>query len=234
MTRFFSVSRFRGLADTGERGPQAASHHEDPSMVTPLTFVGDDEALVQALRAGHPGAAAAFYDQNAAHVHRALQSVLGADADVPDLLQEVFIRGIDRIGEVEDLSRVRSWLTTIAIFTARAHLRRAARRKWLGIFSPERTSVRHQEPPSADARAALRETYMVLDQLPADQRIAFVLRFIEAMSLPDSAAACRVSLATFKRRLSRAEKRFLEIARTRPALEHWLADGTRWGLRRRN
>jgi len=202
-------------------------------MVTPLTFVGDDEALVQALRAGHPGAAAAFYDQNASHVHRALQSVLGADADVPDLLQEVFIRAIDRIGELEDLSRVRSWLTTIAIFTARAHIRRAARRSWLGLFAPDRTHPRHQEPPSADARAALRETYLVLDQLPADERIAFVLRFIEAMSLPDGAAACRVSLATFKRRLSRGEKRFVEIARSRPALQHWLEDGTRWGLRRR-
>jgi RNA polymerase sigma-70 factor (ECF subfamily) len=203
-------------------------------MVTPLTFVGGDDALIQALRAGHPGAAAAFYDQQASHVHRALQSVMGGDADVPDLLQEVFIRAIDRIGELEDFSRVRSWLTTIAIFTARAHIRRAARRSWLGIFSPERTAARHQEPPSADARAALRETYLILDKLPADERIAFVLRFIEAMSLPDGAAACRVSLATFKRRLSRAEKRFLEVARTRPALQHWLEEGTRWGLRRQN
>jgi RNA polymerase sigma-70 factor (ECF subfamily) len=196
--------------------------------------VGDDYALVQALRAGHPGAAAAFYDRQAVHVRRALRSVLGADADVPDLLQEVFIRAIDRIGELEDFSRVRGWLTTIAIFTAGAHIRRAARRSWLGIFSPALTAVSHQDPPSADARAALRETYLVLDRLPADQRIAFVLRFIEEMSLPECAATCRVSLATFKRRLSRAEKRFLELARARPALQHWLEDGTRWGLRRRN
>ena len=203
-------------------------------MVTPLTFVGTDDALIQALRAGHPGAAAAFYDQQASHVHRALQSVLGADADVPDLLQEVFIRAIDRITELEDFSRVRSWLTTIAIFTARAHIRRAARRSWLGLFSPDRTSAHHQEPPSPDARAALRETYLILGKLPPDDRIAFVLRFIEAMTLPDGAAACRVSLATFKRRLSRAEKRFLEVARTRPALEQWLEEGTRWGLRRQN
>ena len=32
-------------------------------MVTPLTFVGDDTALVEALRAGHPGAPAALYDR---------------------------------------------------------------------------------------------------------------------------------------------------------------------------
>jgi RNA polymerase sigma-70 factor (ECF subfamily) len=203
-------------------------------MITPLTFIGGDDALIEALRAGHPGAAAVFYDQQAAHVHRALQSVLGADAEVPDLLQEVFIRAIDRIGELEDLGRVRGWLTTIAIFTARAHLRRLARRNWLGLFSPERTSVRHQEPPSSDARRALRETYLILEELSADERIAFALRFIEAMSLPDAALACRVSLATFKRRLSRAEKQFLEAARRRPALQQWLEEGTRWGLRRQN
>jgi hypothetical protein len=36
--------------------------HRKHAMVTPLTFVGDRLALVQALRTGHPGAAAAFYD----------------------------------------------------------------------------------------------------------------------------------------------------------------------------
>src|SRR4051812_17677171 len=102
-----------------------------PLMVTPLTFVGDDDALIQALRAGHPGAAAVFYDRHAAHVHRTLQSTLGADADLPDLLQEVFIRAIDRIGDLDDRDRVRSWLTTIAVFAARAHIRRRGRRKWL-------------------------------------------------------------------------------------------------------
>src|SRR4051812_22076661 len=130
------------------------------SMLTPLTFVGEGEALVGALRAGHPGAAAAFYDQHAPHVHRTLQSTLGSDADVPDLLQEVFIRAIDRIGELEDITRVRSWLTTIALFSARAHIRLRARRKWLSLFSPERTAPRRQDPPSSDARRALQDIYL--------------------------------------------------------------------------
>ena len=199
-------------------------------MVTPLTFIGGDDALIHALRAGHPGAAAVFYDQHAAHVHRTLQSALGADADVPDLLQEVFIRAIDRIGELEDLGRVRSWLASIAVFTARAHIRRRARCKWLSLFSPDRARSRQQEPPSADARFALRETYSLLNDMPLNERMAFVLRIIEGMTLPDAAVACRVSLATFKRRLSRAEKQFLQAARKRPTLVHWLEEGTRWSL----
>src|SRR6187401_708145 len=164
-------------------------------MVTPLTFARGDEDLIDALRAGHPGAAAVFYDRYAGSVHRTLQSVLGRDAEIPDLLQDVFIRAIDRISELEHLDQVRSWLTTIAVFTARAHIRREARRKWLFLFSPDQTREQHREPPSSDARIALRETYLILNKMSANDRIAFVLRFIEGKTLPDGAAACQVSLA---------------------------------------
>jgi len=197
-------------------------------MLTPLTFVGDDAALMQALRAGHPGAAAAFYDQHAAHVHRTLRSALGPDEDIPDLLQEVFIRALNQIGKLRDFERVRSWLSTIAIFVARGHIRLRARRGWLSVFSPERTRPNHLDQPSSEARQALREVYAVLDEMPLDERMAFVLRFVDGMTLPDTAEACDTSLATVKRRLARAETRFLEAARRRPALEQWLKDGTRW------
>ena len=199
-------------------------------MVTPLTFVGDHRALVQALRTGHPGAAAAFYDQHSAHVYKILRSALETESDVPDLLQEVFIRALDRIGDLEEPDLVRSWLTSIAVFTARAHIRRAARRTWLSVFSPERTRPTELEPPSSDARFALREIYQVLDALPADERMAFVLRIIDGMTLPAAAQTCRTSLATFKRRLARAEKQFLKAVAKRPALKQCLEDGTRWTL----
>ncbi|HEY3494254.1 MAG TPA: RNA polymerase sigma factor [Polyangiaceae bacterium] len=199
-------------------------------MVTPLTFVGDEEELLRALRERHPGAVAVFYDRHAAHVQRALRSALGPDADLPDLLQEVFIRAIDGIGELEDLTRVRSWLTTIAVFTARAQIRRRARRNRLGIFSPQRTSVSQAEPAPLEALSALRQTYGVLDELPLNERMAFVLRFVNGLTLPEAAEACRVSLATFKRRLARAERLFVERARSCPALLPWLEDGKRWSL----
>ena len=201
-------------------------------MVTPLKFVGDERALLQALRARHPGAVAAFYDAHASHVQRTLRSAMGADADLPDMLQEVFIRALDNIHDLDDPERLRSWLTTIAVFTARAHIRRRARRNWLSIFSPDRTRTEEYEPPCSDARAALRETYAVLEQMRVDDRMAFTMRFIHGMTLPDAAEACGVSLATLKRRLVRAEKTFLEAARQRPILEHWLERGTRWNLQK--
>ena len=158
-------------------------------MVTPLTFTGGEGALVEALRDGHPGAAAAFYDQHAAHVRRTLRSVMGPDPDIPDVMQEVFLRAMDRIGELQQLDELRSWLTTIAIFAARAHIRRQTRRRWLFLFSPDQIRARHREPPSSDARFALHETYKILSQLSPNDRIAFALRFIAGMTLPAGAAA---------------------------------------------
>jgi RNA polymerase sigma-70 factor (ECF subfamily) len=186
--------------------------------------------LIQALRAGHPGAAAVFYDQHAAHVHRTLRQVLGPDEDLPDLLQEVFIRALARIGKLREIERVRGWLTSIAIFVARAQIRVRTRRGWLRMFSPEHTRTRHQEQPSLDARRAVEDVYGVLDEIPVDERMAFALRYIHGMTLPDAAEACGTSLATLKRRLTRAEKRFVAAARTRPALDQLLGEGARWNV----
>jgi RNA polymerase sigma-70 factor (ECF subfamily) len=226
------MSRFGLLTNTVTMQAEATSTECEPQMFTPLTFVGDESALYEALRTGHPGAAAAFYDRHADHVQRTLRSALGPDADLPDLLQEVFIRALDQIGKLNDTERVRSWLGTIATFVARAHLRLRARRRWLGLFSPETTRPQHLDPPSSEARWALREIYEVLDHMPLKERMAFVSRFIDGKTLPEAAKACQTSRATFKRRLTRAERQFLDGARKRPALVPWLQDGTRWNIQR--
>jgi RNA polymerase sigma-70 factor, ECF subfamily len=202
------------------------------TLVSLLTFVGDDAALVEALRAEHPGAAAALYDRYAAPVRLTLRSILGPDDDTPDLLQEVFIRALDRIGSLRDVERLGVWLSTIAVFVARGQIRLRSRRRGLSLFSPERTQSREVEQPSTDARRALREVYSVLDEMAVDQRLAFVLRHLHGLTLPEAAEACETSLATLKRRLARAEECFLEAVRKRPALTLWLEEGTRWNQKR--
>ena len=75
---------------------------------------------------------------------------------------------------------------------------------------------------------AYRRTYLLLDRLPADERIAFALRYIEGMELAQVAVVCDVSLATIKRRLGRAEQRFTAGARGDAVLCRWLEAGGRW------
>jgi RNA polymerase sigma-70 factor, ECF subfamily len=197
-------------------------------MLAPLTFVGDDVALVEAIRAGHTGAAACFYDRYARQVRAMLLTTLGPDDDLADLLHEVFIVALDRLDSLREVEKLGSWLSAIAVFVARAHIRTRTRRRWLRFFSPEQTRTWQTEQPSSDARRALREAYAILDRMPVEPRMAFLLRYVHGMTLPDAAEACGTSLSTFKRRLNRATEEFLQIARTRPALLQFLQDGTRW------
>ena len=74
----------------------------------------------------------------------------------------------------------------------------------------------------------MNSTYRLLDTLPENERLAFSLRFIAEMELTEVAAACGCSLATIKRRLTRAEAHFLAGARQDPALNERLARGERW------
>ena len=178
------------------------------ALLTPLTFVGDDAALVEALRAGHPGAAAVFYDRYAEQVRLTLRSILGPDEDIPDLLQEVFIRALDRIGKLREVDRLRSWLATMAVYVGRAQIRVRSRRRWLRVFSPERTRPRQLEQPRPTrggrcARFTRSRSHADRSSVrPSCSGISTVTPLLEA------AEACGISLATFKRRLSRAEERF--------------------------
>jgi RNA polymerase sigma-70 factor (ECF subfamily) len=75
---------------------------------------------------------------------------------------------------------------------------------------------------------ALRATYAVLAELPADERIVFALRHVDGMELIAVAGACGISLATVKRRLGRAQRTFCERAEKHAALVEWLGKGDPW------
>jgi RNA polymerase sigma-70 factor (ECF subfamily) len=197
-------------------------------MITPLTFSGDDAAMVEALQAGHAGAAAAFYDRYAKRVRAMLLAAIGPDQDLSDLIHDVFIVAFNRIGTLRDVDNLSRWLAAIAVFVGRAHVRRRSRRGWLRLFSPDQTRVQQDEQPPSDTRQALREVYAILDRMPVEPRMAFLLRYAHGMTVSDAASACGTSVSTFKRRLDRATKDFLQVARTRPSLLQCLRDGTRW------
>lgn len=196
--------------------------------VAPLTFTGNDAAMVAALRARHPGAAAALWDKFASSVHNTVARTLGPDAEVPDVVQETFIKALNDIKSLDDPERVGAWLTSIAVFTARACIRRRKRRRLLAVWSPAAVAPTHHVPAPDGVREALREVYGALDRMPVDERLAFALRLIDGMPLSEAAAAMRVSLATFKRKLQRAERRFLAEAAASPHLREYMQEGSRW------
>jgi RNA polymerase sigma-70 factor, ECF subfamily len=188
----------------------------------------DGESLLSALRDGHPAAPAILFDRYAPRVQRILVRVLGVDRELADLLQEVFVRALSSLPRLKDGERLESWLTSIAVFTARECLRRRRRWRWLSPLAPADLPPVPVDAPDAESAEALRAVYAVLGGLAADERIAFALRFVEGLELAEVAAACGVSLATIKRRLAKAQERFVSGARREPALARWLEGGARW------
>ena len=77
------------------------------------------------------------------------------------------------------------------------------------------------------ARETVRAVYAVLDAMPTDERICFALRFVHGEELTDVASAVGCSLATVKRRIARAEERFVALCRRDPSLVDRLNRG-RW------
>jgi RNA polymerase sigma-70 factor (ECF subfamily) len=188
----------------------------------------DDSELVFALRQGHPSAKIELVDRYVRHVERILARILGRPAELEDLVHEVFARSLQSIVALKDPSALRPWLTGIAVVTAREYIRGRIRGRWLRFFATEEVPEIEVDGPDHESREALRVTYAVLDRLGTDERVAFALRHIECLELADVASASGTSLNTIKRRLARAERRFLALAEHEPALKPWLQGGVGW------
>ncbi len=193
-------------------------------------FVFDDAALVELLRSGDPGAPARLFDTYGRYVERLLVRVLGPDPDIEDLLHEVFAEALGNIDKLRDPARLKGWLTRMTVYIARGMLRRRRRQGWLS-FAPEEDLPDRPSPSTPpEARDLLKRVFAVLQRLRPNQRIAFSLRYIEGMTLPEAADASGVSLATFKRWLKASDRAFMNGARrTDTALYDELLNTPRWG-----
>jgi RNA polymerase sigma-70 factor (ECF subfamily) len=210
-----------------EPATETAATSKGAARWAPVTFAGDDHALLRAFTRGDRGAAAALFDRYAPLVERTIGRILGADSELADAVQEAFIRMMRSAHTIRDPQALPEWVIRVAVHTAADTLRRRRRRRWITFGPPEPIEPDGAEP-DLEGREALKATYAVLDQLSIDDRAVFALRVIDGMELRQVAAACDCSLATVKRRLDRAEARFAILARKQPALGSWMADSERW------
>jgi RNA polymerase sigma-70 factor (ECF subfamily) len=136
--------------------------------------------------------------------------LLGAgDADLDDVVQDVFWIAARRIDTIPDLIQARGWLATV---TTRVVRRKLLRRRFRALFH---AGPRHAEVPArgatAEEHALISRLYEVLDQLPTDLRLAWALRYLEGEPLDRVAAACGCSLSTAKRRVGAAKSMIDEV-----------------------
>ncbi len=147
----------------------------------------------------------ALYAKHARYIAGVVHRVLGTrrDAEVDDLVQETFLDAIEGLERIDDPLAVRAWLVTVAVRRTRRFLARRRRRAlfafWAKDYAPRSSDPRDRQPVD--------ELYDALERIPEDLRIPWILHRVEQLSLPETAAACEVSLATVKRRIADAEER---------------------------
>lgn len=150
---------------------------------------------------------------------------LGSQSEAEDVAQEVFCRVYRRIRTLREPDRFRSFIYTAALRVLQSELHRKKVRAWLSFERPELLDLHGCEPLDVESRDLLRKLYAALDRLAARDRIVFVLRRVESMSLEDIAASMGISESTAKRSLAHASKRLSRWLDDEPGL----ALGEKWG-----
>ncbi len=199
------------------------------AAVHALPWRGCDLELLDRLSRGNEGAAALLFSCFGPHVNRMVWHILGDDPDHDDLIQEIFLKVLRKVHGVREPGKLRQWVLTITVNTVRSELRRrGVRRRLFRAELPTGEFELVGEVPDEENRAQLRSAFKALGQLGASERLAFTLRHVDDRPLQEVAQLCGCSLATIKRRLARAERRFAALARRDPGLRERLERGERW------
>jgi len=174
--------------------------------------VGGAEPSVEApLRELDPRDFDAVFRRYSPYVARVALRLLGNDSEVDDLVQDVFIEAHRGLSSLREPGALGGWLARICV---RRATRRLRRRRLLALLSLDGVAERDlpfDVTASPEDRAEVVRLYRRLDRLPADARVAWLLRHVEGESLDDMAALCGCSKSTVQRRLRSAETRLQEV-----------------------
>lgn len=148
--------------------------------------------------------------------HAALRSFarryVGDNEAAEDLVHDVFIVLPSAIRRFRGESSLRTFLTAIAVKRAYKHVRSASRRRAAMTRLAELPAAPSPRPDTAMAQQQLAELlYAALDELPDDQRAAFVLCEIDQLTAGDAAAITGAPEATMRTRLFHARKKLREL-----------------------
>jgi RNA polymerase sigma-70 factor (ECF subfamily) len=188
----------------------------------------DDAAIAVGAKRGEAWAAGAVWSRYSGVIRGTLRRSLGTQ-DVDDHVQEVFLRFFRHANELRDPTALRSFLIGIAFRVAGTELRRRRVRRILGLSSSGEVPSPIAPPLDAEAREGVVRLYAILDRVETDSRLLFTMRYVEGRELTEIAEATGVSLATVKRRISKAGDLVFRMASRDEVLLAYLARGIHAG-----
>jgi len=162
-----------------------------------------DDDLVARVLAGDDRAFSAIVARYRDRYARFALHMLGSAADAEDVLQETFVRAYRALSRCADPTRFDSWLFSILINRCRTAGARRRRREQ-SLVHDDGALMRAAADHPAERDAWREEIGAALAKLPADQREAFLLKYVEEMSYDEMAALTGVGTSALKMRVKRA------------------------------
>lgn len=174
---------------------------------------GDDRHerdLVARVRSGDAGT---FDEIVAGHQERItwlVHRLLGWSGEVEDVVQNVFLRVLEKLHGFRGESSLSTWLTTIAVNECRAHRRRnrLRLRKLFRLWQARRG--RCEGEPQPDQIETHAEVRRAVRALPHNYREPIVLRYFEELSIAEIAEILGLSINAVEVRLARARRKLKE------------------------
>ncbi len=179
----------------------------------PLLHPAVEDPLACRIAAGEHRAIAEAYELHQHAVRGFARRLVGDESVAEDLVHEVFITLPSAMKGFRHASSLRTFLVSIAANHARHHVRAAARRRAaLTRLGEEPREPDLSTPEDGVTRKRLAATLSrALDDLPVEQRLAFVLCAVEERSSSEVARIVRAPEATVRTRLHHAKKKLRGI-----------------------
>jgi RNA polymerase sigma-70 factor (ECF subfamily) len=181
----------------------------EPIALSPPTPIATAE-LAERIRRGDTWAEEAFYRRHVAGVRAVVRRLLGNATDAEDVVQDAFVTAFEIWGQLREPEQAGKWLLTIAIRKVHRRFRKRRLLRLLGLdqTTDDATLESFGRPDiTGEARAELALLDALLQRVAATERVAWMLRYVEGMSLDEVATACECSLATAKRRIAAVNAR---------------------------
>ena len=155
-----------------------------------------------------------LYDEHFRFVWRSLRRLGVREDDIGDAVQEVFVVVHRKLGDFQAQSKMTTWLFAITMRVACDHRKSAVVRREVAT---EATLLgEHQDPaanPAGDAERREQQALLerILDELPEEQRVVFVLFELEELSGLEIAELMDCPIGTVHSRLRLARESFRRI-----------------------
>ncbi|HET7632368.1 MAG TPA: RNA polymerase sigma factor [Gemmatimonadaceae bacterium] len=162
-----------------------------------------DALIVQQVLAGDVDAFAVLVARYRESCARYAMHMLGNREDADEALQDAFVRAYRALGRCEDPDRFGAWLFRILVNRCRTAGARRARRAQT-FLSDEGALLSASEPHPAEQWAWREEIERALSALPAEQREAFLLKYVEGLGYDEMAELTGVGVSALKMRVMRA------------------------------